>query len=231
MELDIKTILNDIKDKKRITMSYLQRTYSIGFIKANKEFDKLVEDGYVSESGEVQTAKVYKALGEEYDPGIKLIFLDVDGVLNCSSTKDKCNGYLGIEDEKVTFLKRIVEATNAKIVLVSTWKYYWYKEPNLKTQQDEMADYLDAKLKRQDLIIVDKTEDEELNRGDGVLEYIRRLKWRGIKVDKFIIIDDEIFDYKETKLTRNLIQTGFYGGGLQAKHVIKAIDKLGGMNS
>lgn len=231
MDFDIKNVLKDIKDKKKISMSYLQITYSIGFVKANKEFSKLVEAGYVSSEGEVQTAKVYEALGETYDPGIKIVFLDVDGVLNCSSTKDKCGYYTGIEDEKVTFLKKIVEATNAKIVLVSTWKYYWYKEPNLKEQQDEMANYLDLKLKKQGLIIIDKTEDEAINRGDGILEYIRHLKWKGIKVDKFIIIDDEIFDYKETKLTKNLIQTGFYGGGLQAKHVIRAIDKLGGNNA
>lgn len=58
MDFDIKNVLKDIKDKKKISMSYLQRTYSIGFIKANKEFSKLVEAGYVSSEGEVQTVSI-----------------------------------------------------------------------------------------------------------------------------------------------------------------------------
>lgn len=57
MDFDTKNVLKGIKDKK-ISMSYLQRTYSIGFVKANKEFSKLVEVGYVSSEGEVQTVSI-----------------------------------------------------------------------------------------------------------------------------------------------------------------------------
>lgn len=156
----------------------------------------------------------------------KIIFLDVDGVLNCSSTKDRCMGYIGIEDKKVLYLKQIVDTTKASIVLVSTWKYYWHKEKEMKWKQDEMANYLDEKLNKQGLFILDKTDDEVINRGEGILDYINNLNDMGISVDKFIIIDDEMFDYKVTKLTKNLIKTGFYNGGLLNKHMEKAIEML-----
>ena len=32
----------------------------------------------------------------------KICFLDVDGVLNCCTTKDRCCGYVGIDDKKVS---------------------------------------------------------------------------------------------------------------------------------
>ena len=227
MDFDLKKVLNDIKDKKKVSISGLQRDYSIGFIIANEWFGNLYETGYISYDGTVQTEKVYEALGLTYDPGIKIIFLDVDGVLNCSSTKDLCGCYKGIEDEKVSHLRKIIEVTDAKIVLVSSWKYHWYKDPNLKDKQDESAKYLDAKLNSQGLFVMDKTEDESVYRGEGILEYLRCLKSKGVKVDKFVILDDEVFDYKETRLMKHLVQTSFSGGGLQEKHIFKAWEKLG----
>ena len=58
---------------------------------------------------------------------IKVIFLDVDGVLNDQASNSKCGFYTGIDDKKVKRLRAIVEATNAKIVLVSSWKKHWEK--------------------------------------------------------------------------------------------------------
>ena len=49
--------------------------------------------------------------------GVKVIFLDVDGVLNHNETDGK------FEDDCVKALKDIVHRTGAKIVLSSTWRY------------------------------------------------------------------------------------------------------------
>lgn len=50
----------------------------------------------------------------------KVIFLDVDGVL---THEDYLNGVEeDLDREKITFLKQIVEETDAKIVLSSTWR-------------------------------------------------------------------------------------------------------------
>ena len=156
-----------------------------------------------------------------------IVFLDVDGVLNCKDTVDHCGPFKGIEDKKVALLKKIVESTNSRIVLVSSWKEWWYKEAELKNDQDFMATYLDIKLAKQGLTIVDKTDDyDAFDRGDGILKYIENLKRGGICAINFIILDDEMFDYKETKLTKNLVQTSFDQNGLERKHIRKALGML-----
>ena len=163
-------------------------------------------------------------LPKEKTQGINIIFLDVDGVLNCETTKDRCGRYVGIEDQKVSYLKEIVDTCHAKIVLVSTWKEFWKKEP-YKKHQDYLANYLDHKLAKQGLKIVDKTTDYNglSNRGAGIQEYLSFLKTNEILVNNYVILDDLIFDYLKTKLTKNLVKTNYDKGGLQPIHVKKAI--------
>ena len=223
---ELTSVLRLIKDLEKTSMSHIQRNLPCGFNKASALFNYLIANDYVDDKNNVNKKEVYSALGEDYNPGLKLIFLDVDGVLNCSSTRDVLNGYVGIEDRKVELLKQIVDATKAKIVLISSWKEFWFKDPHQKQEQDVSADYLDLKLKNKGLTIIDKTSDFFLGRGEGIRAYIEQLKWMGIPVDKFVILDDGQFDYKKTKLTKNLIQTGFLSGGLKEKHVKRAIEKL-----
>jgi hypothetical protein len=52
---------------------------------------------------------------------VKVIFLDVDGVLNTVLSRYS-GGIHQIDDEKVERLSRIVKATGAHIVLSSTWR-------------------------------------------------------------------------------------------------------------
>ena len=216
--IELKDIIELAKNRDRISISYIQRNFSIGFVKASHYFNDLVNAGFIEKDG--------KIIKKSRKKGLKIIFLDVDGVLNSHSTKDLCGPYRGIEDSKVNLLKKLVDASKAKIVLVSTWKEYWYKSVRLKDKQDDLAIYLDIKLSQQGLKISDKTDDYILNRGEGILDYIDRLHNRGIEVDKYVIFDDEMFDYKETKLTKHLIQTSFYDNGLEQKHILRAIKML-----
>ena len=65
---------------------------------------------------------------------MKVIFLDIDGVLNTEDTFRKMiDGFLDIEiDEfRVEYLKKIVDATDAKIVLSSSWKIFFVKKNNM----------------------------------------------------------------------------------------------------
>ena len=118
-----KEVIEDIKDKKEISVSYIQRNYGVGFLVANTMFAQLITEKFINQNGKVNKKNIYKELGIEPRPEIKVIFLDIDGVLNCSTTKDLCEFYTGIEDKKVAILKQIVDATDAKIVLISTWRY------------------------------------------------------------------------------------------------------------
>lgn len=54
----------------------------------------------------------------------KLLFLDVDGVLNCKTTRERYGNMLGIELNKVQLVKEIVFQTGALIVLSSGWRLY-----------------------------------------------------------------------------------------------------------
>lgn len=57
---------------------------------------------------------------------MKVIFLDVDGVLNSQDLFERCGEELvPIDEENIRYLKEIVDATGAQIVLSSSWRYGW----------------------------------------------------------------------------------------------------------
>ena len=62
----------------------------------------------------------------------RMIFLDVDGVLNNIATRERSNnGMIGIDPVKVQLLKEIKDQTGARIVLTSTWRNEW--EPDYES--------------------------------------------------------------------------------------------------
>lgn len=225
-------LLETLSGQKKITISYIVRNLGIGFVRAKEMFDTLVEIGCISNEGLINLELVrryYFHLAKKQYPirTHKIIFLDVDGVLNCHSTKAMCGPYKGIDHSKVTLLKELVEETHAYIVLISSWKDNWFRSTKLKDEQDDMANYLDKKLAIQNVYISAKTEeDDPFQRGKGILDYLDRLKMKGIIVDKFVILDDYLFDYKETKLTKHLVQTSYNDKGLTKRHIKKALELL-----
>lgn len=158
---------------------------------------------------------------------MKVIFLDIDGVLNEEKSRSRCCGYKGIDDKKVGNLASIVKTTGAEIVLVSTWKEYWQKTD--KAHQGMMANYLDKKLKKQGLTVLDKTENldrtsrQYLSRGEGILLF---LSTHG--VEKYVILDDYQFDYDGCGLTENYVKTDNENGGLTEELALQAISILKG---
>ena len=54
---------------------------------------------------------------------MKVIFLDIDGVLNCSKTHNPRNLPYVIDPKLLTRFERLLERTGAKVVLSSTWRY------------------------------------------------------------------------------------------------------------
>lgn len=156
---------------------------------------------------------------------MNIIFLDIDGVLNDSKTSEKCGYYRGISTKLLKNLFSLVSKTNSKIVLVSTWKQWWFKEPELKKNQDEFANYLDDRLASMHMSVYDKTDEDFFDRGRGVKRYISKIRRSGEEVN-FIIIDDEMFDYRTEGLLGNFIKTDFYDGGLNELKTNIAIDVM-----
>lgn len=151
---------------------------------------------------------------------MKVIFLDVDGVLNCKTTKERCMGYIGIDRKKVLLLKHICAETGAEIVLVSTWKSCWYKEPEKKCEQDGFADELDKSLGAFGLTIFDRTYDDIFDRADEILKWLEQNP-----AEKFVILDDEDFSYKQARLNKFWVKTD-YNTGLTAELCERAIEIL-----
>ena len=155
---------------------------------------------------------------------MKVIFLDVDGVLNfvyCKA-REPC-GCIGISNASVKNLAKIVEATGAAIVLTSTWKQHWQRNTRSTDQIHPSGKYLQNKLLKQKLFILDKTTDNMDNRGEGIQNWLANHPG----VTHWIVLDDDVFpDYKQQGIMPHLIKTSFYAGGLTESYVNQAIGLL-----
>ena len=69
----------------------------------------------------------YSRKGKRRNKDMKVIFLDVDGVLNSQQLFEKSEDaqLISVDEENIKNLKKIVDATGAKIVLSSSWIYGW----------------------------------------------------------------------------------------------------------
>lgn len=154
---------------------------------------------------------------------MKVIFLDIDGVLNSTqyweSIQDDKREMSEMEFELcpkcLKNLKEIVDATNAKIVVTSTWK-------RIKNKMEKFEQY----IPNFGLSVYDQTPchpDGAIHRGDEIRQYLEQHK---NEIEKFILLDDDTFpDFNE--LTKYLVKTNFYKNGLCKEHVNKAIEMLG----
>ena len=128
----------------------------------------------------------------------RVIFLDVDGVLNSNVWNDShqreiSDGTL-VDREKIKLLSMLVKRTNAIIVLHSGWKY-WFDQ-DLKPLRHE-AENLAKLFGQEELSIVDKTPDhstEEIqrNRKFSLVKASEIMAWLAEHKDvvKWIVIDD-----------------------------------------
>lgn len=63
--------------------------------------------------------------GSLYAPpdGSAVLFLDVDGVLNCAGTKERNpHGAVGVDPTKAEMVRRILRDTGCQLVISSTWR-------------------------------------------------------------------------------------------------------------
>ena len=151
----------------------------------------------------------------------KAIFLDIDGVLNSygKESKSRCGNYTGIDKDKVQRLAKIVQETDAILILTSSWKMGWepkgkytvYKYGVYEPATNYHAKYLDNHLKKKGkLILTDKTRERNLaERGNGIKAYLTQHP----EITDWIVLDDEIFsDFKEHGILPHLLQTNYLYG-------------------
>lgn len=147
---------------------------------------------------------------------MKVLFLDFDGVLNSQDYRDRYGSMgAGIDKSKMPLLKRLVDSTDAKIVIITSLREYWDKDPD---KCDYFGKVINETFAEYGLEIYDKT---------SVLENEKR--------------EDEIFQwFVDHPATKNYVAiddgalfANFLVGhfvqpkdGLEEEHVEKAIEIL-----
>lgn len=135
----------------------------------------------------------YFPLPDRDDPFEKVIFLDIDGVLN---DDHHVPGTPVIDEKLVSYLALIVCRTNARIVLSSSWKHAWrrFEEAGFVPQSrydDDLVE-LKEKLDHFDLVIDDITPDSGSGPDSRPQEIRGWLLTHG-NVRSFVILDDDDF--------------------------------------
>lgn len=163
---------------------------------------------------------------------MKVLFLDIDGVLNCEKTfVNRHNEYLNtgvrqieLENIMIQRLSRIVFSTGAKVVLSSTWRKFFYNNGNAIVANCDKGAELLQRLNNYNIEIYDITPyDENRNRAKEIYVWLMEHP----EVDNFIIIDDETVNFR--KCSAQVVKTYFdYSSelGLCDSHVDEAILKL-----
>ena len=125
---------------------------------------------------------------------IKVLFLDVDGVVNSEKTFERSpRGVIGIDPYLAFMVGQIILVTDAKLVLSSSWRGY-------KEGEEE--------IEKQIYPIYDKTPHLDNNgiRGVEIKEWLKKHS----DVETYAILDDDDDMLPEQK--KNFFQTSFKEG-------------------
>ena len=172
-----------------------------------------------------------------------LIFLDVDGVLNSMSFYHKVDSITEhpVDPDAVKRVKRLIELTEqlsvpgkdgrqerggvphntVNVILTSSWRVGWNKDPKL---QDTAGRMLDNACAMYGVRIYDKTGVSQIGDRPGeVLEFLRKYPYR---VDGFVILDDANFFWEKYRLSEWWVQTSFKEDGFQESMIGPALSML-----
>ncbi len=157
---------------------------------------------------------------------MKVIFLDIDGVLNSDAYIDKQldNSSEGIESEidpaTLILLKKAVDITGAKIILSSSWRIM------------KKCNELEKFFMKFGISLSGKTPYVDGKRGLEIKQYLSENE----NIEQYLILDDEIFESFDEELVNHLIliksDQNYHGfsEGLTEKHIKQIIETFGRIN-
>ena len=185
---------------------------------------------------------------------MKIIFLDIDGVLNgynnwtilgwrivsllhikaLKKLYRKITDPCGVHERKVKRLARIIKATNAKVVMTSSWKHSWWETPYyiMNNKQKKLTDLFN----KYNINVIDITPDLlGVGRDEEILTWLSKNEKA---VENFIILDDEnsfltafyndirFIQTSSAPISTMIIWQRYENTGLNNKHVKQAIQIL-----
>ena len=166
---------------------------------------------------------------------MKIVFLDVDGVLNCALTKERFNGMMGVDERFLVNLSKIIKVSSEKditrIVLSSSWRVGKDKDGNAIPGHYK---YLEQKLEDHGLAIYDETpvvrytkDDYSNHRGREIATWLYTHKDENIT--GIVILDDVAFeDFRIYHFGPYFVKSLYFSqyGGLIEPLVDKALRTL-----
>lgn len=160
---------------------------------------------------------------------MKLIFLDIDGVLNSETTTLQTkSGFDLVDIDKVLLLKQLIDETGAKVVLSSSWRYGWVNATAEDLVKDNpiYQDFCELRdlLKEYGIVLSYKTRTEMSvpSRATEILGFLKG--WGGEEIENYVILDDEPYT---SILEKNWVKTETEIG-LTEEHLNKALRILKG---
>jgi len=145
---------------------------------------------------------------------VKIIFLDIDGVLNSRQYDLTRNGEDGnIDQSRLPLLKQLVDQTGGRIVLTSTWRIH--------LGADEIGRELEEMFLQEGLVLYDKTPQIQNDREKEITAWLADHQ----EVTAFVIFDDIKFGWGA--LAPMVVNTDYrIGRGLEQRHIEKAKEIL-----
>ena len=160
---------------------------------------------------------------------MKVIFLDFDGVLNHVKSKSRVTFedgvYVGLDKNKLRNLAKIVQETDAKIVLTTTWRDHY--EIGAYKQSNRVGKYVNNKFRDLGLKIYDKVRDgKRFDRGRDAKAWLDEHP----EVTEYVAIDDEDIGYmiEWDTFKNHFVKTLWDGNGLTENCANAAVRILNG---
>ncbi len=160
---------------------------------------------------------------------MKIVFLDIDGVLNHAYTKEMFQGYTGIDNTCLQFFsdffKKANEIEATEVVLTSSWRLgetkdgnpvmdgYWYVYDTLKSVGITLFDVTPVCFNG--------------GRGSEIAKWL--IDHKDLDITGYVVLDDVLHtSFRALGLTKRMIRTswGKPNGGFNQKHVIKALETI-----
>ncbi len=153
---------------------------------------------------------------------VKILFLDVDGVLNGANI-----GYGGVDDALLFLLKTIIDETHCKIVLSTTWRLN-------QTARRLLLHFMKANgnINVDDIIIGDTPNMRHTNRAIEIETFLQSKQFRSLySVTQWCALDDlNLYRYYPILMKHHFVRTN-YKTGMTSKDAHKVVKLLNRQNA